>query len=177
MDRAFNIFKKDIHLDYKKPNGFEELDSTSHFMCGRNVWVNPFVYNLINHSKDIVIAVQMWSYKDLKQLEDDMSYYGIPVNSANANYLRDIEFLADTVHSQVIYYPPAYVKKKFNADDAGEYLLNCPYLYRKKYAHCQVVFLHKKKRGDLQLFYYYTDDAKEKIEKCIHKTAGMIRYQ
>ena len=40
----------------------------------------------------------------------------------------------------------------------------------------KVVFLFKKDRGHVEMTYFYTDKAKDKIEDYIKKTKGILKY-
>ena len=96
----------------------------------------------------------------------------------NTDYLRQIDREAfDTLKNPVIYHPAIYSQKKFNADVSGQYNINFHIPYKEKFNNGKVVFIHKEHQADVYLYYFYTDEAKDKIDKYIEKTSGMIRFR
>lgn len=66
-------------------------------------------------------------------------------------------------------------KTKFNADTA--FYISLPEKrYTSKYNHCKVLIIHKKDRGCLPMFFYYNDDAKEKLTGYISAMESSFRY-
>lgn len=132
-------------------------------------------YGLVNKSNDIVILMIFMDRNGVTPEKTAMLRRVGPDYDPERNYLVWIRLQSDTSY-RIIHYPPSYIRKTSRADDAGEYVLNCRGVYKKIYTHCKVVFMHKEKRGDVSLYYFYTDAAKKKINRCIKKTAPMLRY-
>lgn len=170
LNRKLNVYARELSFKYKKPLGFVELDSGTFVKTNTCDWITknkrkwhlllpaPFEYTIISKRRDIVIAFMI-----------------MPRFNAH-DYYRVIQLDADTMNHSIIHYSRDYLKKETNATEASLYVPNCPYLYKKEYPHIKVVIMYKKEEGVIQLFYYYTDKTEDKIDRCIKRTADMIRF-
>lgn len=171
LDRRLNLYAKEMGVRYKKPPGFFELDSGTFVKTNvcrlitkdKRQWhlmlSAPFDYSIISKRKDIIITFMI--------MQRFKAY----------DYYREIQLNADTVNHQIIHYSKKYLKKTSNATEASLYVPNCPFLYKKEYPHLKVAIMYEKGEGVIQLFYYYTDKAANKIDRCIKRTADMIRFK
>ncbi len=173
-DTVLHIYVQRLGMRFRLPNGFHR-DSVIDYVCGNGSLVSSISYALINKSNDIIILMIFMDRSAITPEKTAMLRRINPDYDPEKNYLVWIRVQSDTSY-KAIHYPRAYIRKTSRADDAGEYVLNCPNPYKKVYNHCKVVFMHKEKRGDVLLYYFYTDAAKKKIDRCIKKTARMMRY-
>jgi hypothetical protein len=80
----------------------------------------------------------------------------------------------------VTYLNPEKTKTKFNADTAI-FLPLCfigpEYYYKGKYNNLESLWLQKKGRGWVNLYCFYTDEAKKKLPEYRKAVEGIFRYE
>lgn len=172
LDRALNIYGKAMEYQYTKPNRFLELDSGTFMRTNacifktktgkvRSILLSaPFSYSIISERKDIVITFMISEGSMFDSLD----------------YEQDLRLYADTVNHCIIRYSKRYLVKTSRATSGSLYVPRCPNLYTKEYPNIKIVILHKEGKGTIQMFYYYKDQASNRIRKCIRRTVGMIKF-
>lgn len=162
MDRAFNLTTRAMRLNYMPQEGFTAFDSMYTYQTGKEVMPILFTYSLISKDSNMVIGFNFLPW----------NYY-----VSETQYLLNINVDIDTLKTEITRYPERYRKRTSNADDAGVYQPGFPLGYRGRFPHCKVVFLHKQNGGDVWIYYFYTDKAGSKIDKCIRSTASMLSFK
>jgi len=175
IDRKMRIKLKVMNLKFEIPKHFTELDSGKLFPCGDAKILSTMFYTIINRDSTIRIGLAALEPTKPKDLEWIKKHFN-PNFDPNKNYLRTAYSHADTVHHQLVFYSKEYSKQKFNADDSGEYSRNCTLPFEGKYNNHKIVFMAKRNRGHVELSYFYTDAARDRIDKVIKNTAGMIKF-
>jgi len=175
IDRRFRIEFKVMNLKFEMPKHFTELDSGKRFPCGDAKISSTMLYTITNKDSTIRIGFAVVEPIKPKNLEWTKKHFN-PSFDDNKNYLLTAHILADTVHHQLIFYDKEYSKQKFNADDSGVYSRNCTLPFEGKYNNHKIVFMAKRNRGHVELSYFYTDVARDRIDKVIKNTAGMIKF-
>jgi hypothetical protein len=175
IDKKFKMHLSQMNLVFEMPKGYIETDSTFDFNCGDRKQNNGILYCIMKADSSLKIAFCLNNYPEpieisrIKQLN--------PKWTPEANYLKIIYQLADTIHYKLLFYPEKYVKEKFNADDGGELTRNCTIAIEKKYTNNRMIFAAKKQRGYIQLTYMYTDEARKTIDKEMQETACMLQFK
>jgi hypothetical protein len=165
---------KEMNISFKMPEGYSALDSAVHFSCGDGNISNMMIYSIVNKDSSVLISFAFLQYPNAKAFSIIKQFS--PDYDNDTNYLRTAQSMADTIHHKIIFYDKEYSRKAFNADDAGEYIRNCYIPYLNKYMNNRVVFFASKGRGHVEITYFYTDKEKDRIEKDIKKTEGMLKY-
>ena len=178
--RGLDIRLEEIKADFKYPDGFVELDSLDTFDRGDGKLYSAFLYSIVNDKQGVAIAMGPGKIrKESKEMVASMKRIMPNYNpDRNTDYIRRINREAfDTLKNPVIYHPVMYSQKQFNADVSGQYHIKFRIPYKGKFNNGKVVFIHKEHQADVFLYYFYTDEAKDKIDKYIEKTSGMIRFR
>lgn len=178
--RSLDITLNDIEADFKYPEGFVELDSLDTFDRGDGKLYSAFTYSIVNYKQGIAVAIDLGKIrKDSKEMAANLKRIMPKYNpDHNTDYIRQTKRQAfDTLKNPIIYLSASYSQEKFNADVSGQYNVSFPKPYKGKFNNGKVVFIHKENHADAYLHYYYTDEAKKRIDKVIKKTSGMIRFR
>lgn len=158
-------------------NGFSRSFFFYTKILDRRKYIYPLDYRLINKDSSICIAFSV----RILQLADDSSAFlraAFPGRTANTAYMLSIRHKADTISNKVNYYPDKKAKKKFSADKAGDYMMfDLEVPYEGKFNKCRVVFMHKQNLGDAEVYYFYVDDVKKRVDKLVKKTGRMIWFK
>jgi len=170
---ALNDFLNKMALEYKIPDHFIESDSTQDYWISRDCNIQ-WTYRLLSKDKKMNIAFSLMDYD--KKAEDRAKRF-FPNHESNNNYLAWIRNRADTTKYKVDYFPADFTHKTFNADAAGTYTLRQDNKFQNKYNHCKALFIYKKDRGHLELYYFYSDERKCKLKEFIKIASGMLRFK
>lgn len=170
-DRKLNGYAKVMDYSYKQPEGFFELDS------GTFVKTNICSLKIKNKKEWHLMLNGNFDYSIISKKKDVVVTFMILPGFNSWNYYRTIQLYADTMNYPIIHYAPKQLKKTSDATKASLYVPNCPFLHKTQYPNLKIVILYKKGKGVIQLFYYYTDKAADRIDKCIRKTADMIQFK
>jgi len=64
--------------------------------------------------------------------------------------------------------------KSWNADVAALYTMAMENKYQEKYAKCKILYLYKRNRGDIALYYFYNDGFP--VDSHINRTKSMFKF-
>ncbi|MBB6130584.1 hypothetical protein [Mucilaginibacter lappiensis] len=159
---------------YKCPVGFRELDTTERFMPGNRILLDSFVQELEGKKDDIMICFAVANYKLFNEVR--IRKYS-PNYSKNDEYKNRIKSKIDSSRYSFTPYKREFTHKVFNADTAGIYDFVPQDPYRNRYPLTKIVTIHKQDRADIEVFYFYNEKSKNRINKYIADTQGMIQFQ
>lgn len=174
-ESAFSSKTDYFGVTYYPPKDFTPFEGNHSYSCGpAEGYFNALNYTIISTDSSIVIGFSL--IKAYNKIQNENLKTISPKYDFNTNYIRTAKQLADTVHNKIVMYKSEYSKKKFNADDAGEYYHSCLALYDNKYPFKKVVFGFKKDIAQFEITYFYTEKSKTKVDDIIKKTAGIIKF-
>jgi hypothetical protein len=171
IDRMFKIDIKESKLQFKMPDGFEELDSgIVKEVCDRKI--SPLIiYRIANRDTSVIIGYSILNIK-------------VPSLNKTTTQFRlnnTVKYLADTSKHPI----ERFEKKKltlYNADDGGIFYRKCELIannFLHKYVYLNKDFITEDTFTGIHIImsYYYTPQHQNDIDEIIAETSVNLKFR
>jgi len=172
-DWRLKICLKEQNVSFAFPNDYIERDAGFNYDCWDATIADGLVYSMVNIDSSVLIALSFNPYPSESMLSKIMWWN--PSYDPDSSYIKTIRRLADTVNSKINWHPKW--SKKAKAEVCAAFSRNCRINVLEKYPNNRFVLFAKKGRGFFTIVYFYTDEAKPKIDNEINRTAGMLKFR
>lgn len=175
MDNVFGSELTKMRCTFKKSNGFVSSGYAPAFSPRPKLLVGGFQQELTTESGDVRISITVY-YNDStrKSVRGEETYKKMfrPDFDRNKVYLSMIRAQIDP-QQKIIFFDTTQLKL-WNADVGALYSMVMQNRYQEKYSKCKVLYLFKKNRGDVVMYYFYNDGIV--IDDYINATKQMFEF-
>ena len=171
-----------LNAEYDCPKGWtENFDEEAFFPADYLVSASNF--QIISPKEDVIIV---FSYSTELSVEDSVKIWPL-ITRLNPDKAKSSR-LSDPLHKKTVenemdtlcgrpnvVWKKKFARRKFGTDYAGHYPGRQAWVYRDKYDHHEVVWLHNVGVGTIWLRYYYVRGTD--IDRYVKETIGMMRFK
>ncbi|PZP46348.1 MAG: hypothetical protein DI598_12200 [Pseudopedobacter saltans] len=178
--RDFKPYCESANLIYNQPKFFIDFIpqySKKFFRYTSKKYIYPFQYNIIDKDSSICIGFSVYNLNS-KQDSDKIIQKLFPGRKVNNEYKLPIKHKADSINHKINYYSYEKAEKLYNATIAGDYYMyNFENPYEKRFFNCRIVFMHKDNVGDAEIYYFYNEKEKNRVDKLIEESYKMLYFK
>ena len=169
-----------LNAEYDCPKGWTENFEEEMFLPA-DYLVSASNFRIISPKEDVIIV---FSYSPELSVEDSVKIWPLitRLNPDRSSRLGDplqrktVEIQMDTLCGRPnVVWKKKFARRKFGTDYAGHYPGRQAWVYRDKYDHHEVVWLHNVGVGTIWLRYYYVRGTD--IDRYVKETIGMMRFK